>query len=542
MKTISQTILGVLFMALGLVANANNLNITNVSLTGATSTTIQVQYNMFWDGSWRDAENWDATWVFVKYSTNSGVNWSHATLSSTGHVAGTATPTPTLAPSQDLLGAFVYRSSVSTGTFTITGQQLKWNFTANGLNQTQAAAAQIRVFGIEMVYIPIGHYALGDGMNNTGTASPSTNAFRRNITNRAVYITDQLSDSIQDPISGLFFKVDGDNGIDLNNDGVISAWPTDAPAFPTGYMPFYSMKYEVTQGQYADFLNTLTYAQQTLRVNNSTNVAGQSAYDATTTALPSNRYNIFVQTIGVNPSTPRVYSATRPDRVCTWLNWPDGCAYADWSGLRPMTEMEFEKAVRGPQPPLQAEFAGRVTSVTNITAITTGAENGQEVALTSTQNYYSPSQQAITGGDAGMGPVRAGIFAKSSTTRAQSMASYYGVMDMSGGATETMVAFSNVAGRSFTGVHGNGVLHSSGAADVDFWPGINGNTTVTTASATFGGSTGVTGGAGASWRDETNCAVVECGGRPISVRYTLTSSNVTGRYSASGFRAVKSNF
>jgi formylglycine-generating enzyme required for sulfatase activity len=538
MKTISQTILGVLFMALGLVANANNLNITNVSLTGATSTTIQVQYNMFWNGSWRDAENWDAVWVFVKYSTNSGVNWSHATLSSTGHVDGTATPTPTLAPSQDLLGAFVYRSSVSTGTFTITGQQLQWNFTANGLNQTQAAAAQIRVFGIEMVYIPLGHYALGDGMNNTGAASPSTSAFRRNVTNRAVYITDQLSDSIQDPIASIFFRVDGDNGIDLNNDGVISTWPTDAPNFPTGYMPFYCMKYEITQGQYADFLNTLSYAQQTLRVNNATNVVGQNAFDATTTALPTNRFNIFVQVAGVNSTVPRVYSATRPDRACNYLSWPDGCAYADWCGFRPMTEMEFEKAARGPQPPLQLEHAGRITTFTQLTALTAGAENGQEVATNSAQNFANPGS-SMTGGDAGTGPVRAGIFARSTTTRAQSMASYYGVMDMSGGMGEPAVGFFNLAGRSYTALHGNGALMSTGSADVSFWPGINGNASATTASTTFG-SVGVTGGAGALYKGE-DCQYLVCQPK-ISERGNYTSSNLTSRAQYIGFRAVKSNF
>ena len=531
-----------LLMTVGLlsIVKANNLNITNVSLTGATSTTIQVQYNMFWNGSWRDAENWDATWVFVKYSTNGGTVWSHATLSSTGHVAGTATPTPTLAPSQDLLGAFVYRSSVSTGTFTITQQQLQWNFTANGLNQSQAAAAQIRVYGIEMVYIPLGMYALGDGMNNTGTASPSGSAFRRNFTNRAVYITDQLSDSINDPISGLNFKIDGDNGIDLNNDGVISTWPTDVPSYPTGYMPFYCMKYEITQGQYVDFLNTLTYTQQTARVTNSTNVVGQRSQDGTTTALPSDRNNIFVQVAGVNSSVPRVYTATRPDRACNFLSWLDGCAYADWCGFRPMTEMEFEKAARGPQPPIQAEYAGRVSSYTALTTLTAGSENGQEIATTTTHNY-SNTANSITGGDAGsQGPVRAGIFAKSATTRSQAMASYYGIMDMSGGMGEAAVGFNDLAGRSFTGVHGNGVLMSSGVADVNFWPGINGNATSTTANSTFGGSTGVTSAAGAHFKDEP-CQVQVCQ-PPISGRANYSTTNLTTRYFWSGFRAVKSNF
>ncbi len=33
--------------------------------------------------------------------------------------------------------------------------------------------------------------------------------------------------------------------------------------------------------------------------------------------------------------------------ACDYLSWMDLCAYADWAGLRPMTELELEKACRG---------------------------------------------------------------------------------------------------------------------------------------------------------------------------------------------------
>jgi formylglycine-generating enzyme required for sulfatase activity len=522
---------------------ANNLNITNVSLTGATSTTIQVQYNMFWENSWRDAEHWDATWVFIKFSTNNGNTWAHATLSASGHVAGTASPTPTLQIPQDNLGAFVYRSTQSTGTFTITGQQLQWNFVANGLNQSQASSAEIRVFGIEMVYIPQGSYALGDGVNYSGTPSPSTGAFRRNFTNRAVYITDQVSDSINDNVSGLFFRADGDNGIDLNNDGLIGTWPTDAPAFPTGFTHFYCMKYELTQGQYVDFLNTLTYTQQTARVQNATNIVAQNAWDGTTTVLPTHRYNIFVQTAGTNSTVPRVYTATRPDRACNHIAWPDAAAYSDWSGLRPMTEMEFEKACRGPLPPVQGEFAwGNASSTGNLTALITGAENGQETSNVTTSVYHRFYTASVTGGDGSFttGAVRVGMFARANTTRAQSGLTYWGLADMTGNVGEWMVGFFNLAGRSFTGLHGNGTLMAAGHADVSFWPGINGNTTLTTANSAFLGSTGITASAGLATREDP-CQWVNCSSiYPISSRFNLSSNFVT-RNVYFGYRGVKSN-
>jgi len=542
MKTIVRILSIVLLLLVVQRSHANNLNITNVALTGATSSTIQVQYNIFWENSWRDSENWDAAWVFIKYSTNNGSVWSHAILSNTGHNTGTASPTPTLSIPQDNLGAFISRSAVSTGTFTITGQQLQWNFSANGLNQSQASAAEVRVFGVEMVYVPQMPFALGDGVNYTGTVTPSTNAFRRNFTNRAVYITDQVSDSINDPIAGIFFRVKGDAGIDLNNDGIIGTWPTDAPNYPIGYKEFYAMKYELTQGQYVDFLNTLTYTQQTARVGNATNTANQSAWNGATTVLPAHRNNIFVQTAGVNSSVPRVYTATRPDRACNYINWPDAAAYADWSGMRPMSEMEWEKAGRGSLPPVQGEYAWGNASITgNLTALIAGSENGQETSTVTTSVYHRHYNISVTGGDGSFtsGPVRVGMFARANTTRAQSGLSFWGLADMTGNVGEWMVAFHNLAGRSFTGLHGNGVLIAAGHADVSFWPGINGNTTVTTASLAFAGSTGVTGTAGVTVKDDP-CYLMNCNTMyPLSFRNGGTGS-VT-RHVNIGFRGVKSN-
>lgn len=39
------------------------------------------------------------------------------------------------------------------------------------------------------------------------------------------------------------------------------------------------------------------------------------------------------------------------------LSWMDGAVLADWAALRPFTELEFEKAARGPVVPVADEFA-----------------------------------------------------------------------------------------------------------------------------------------------------------------------------------------
>ena len=67
---------------------ANNINVTNVGLTGqntaagvnnANNFTL-VQFNLSWENSHRVSfgpTNWDAAWVFIKYRVAGGV-WQHA--------------------------------------------------------------------------------------------------------------------------------------------------------------------------------------------------------------------------------------------------------------------------------------------------------------------------------------------------------------------------------------------------------------------------------------------------------------------------------
>jgi len=220
-------------------------------------------------------------------------------------------------------------------------------------------------------------------------------------------------------------------------------------AFPKGFGAFYCMKYEITQGQYTDFLNLLTASQ-----------AGNRYYSTT-----SSRYTIG----GTWPN----YTNGAPDRACNYLSWADGVALADWAGLRPLTELEFEKACRGPLVPVPNEYAWGSTTISATTAIENDG-TGTETATGGNCNYNSCLVD---------GPYRAGIYATGSSSRLSAGASYWGIMELSGNLTERPVTLGNAAGRSFTGLHGNGKLDADGNADVSLWP----NTTGTRGGTYLGG-------------------------------------------------------
>ena len=454
-------------------ALANFINVQNTTLTGQNTTTgtIQVQFDLSWNNSWRDSINYDGAWVFVKYRIGTGT-WLHANFNSTGAVTGTGTSHRIdIAPvthSANRPGAMVYRNTGGTGTFNATGIQLQWAYAGQSVTAAQALAAQLRVFAIEMVYIPQGNYFLGDGIN-------TRNHFHNGAT-LAVQVTG-TGYSPQLAISSLgtmTVRVHGQNGLDIDGTQTMSAWPTDNAEFPTGWRHFWIMKYEISQGQYVDFLNTLTYDQQTSRVGSATNVINTNVQSGTTT--DPNRYTIRVGTQGTVNTVPRVYITVRPDRGNGFMSWMDGAAYADWSGLRMLSELEYEKAGRGFLNPVQQEFAWGTTAFVNGTTLS-GTENGTET-LTEANNNRTLIDATKTGGDGNTGPVRVGIHATATSTRTQSGASYFGVMDMTGNLFEAYVNVQHSNGRTYRGYdaqwHGDGAVSTVttfGFADTPYWTG-----------------------------------------------------------------------
>ena len=410
------------------------ISISNVSLGAASGGTRPVSFDISWDESWRGPDrptwveapdNWDAAWVFVKYRVSGGP-WQHATLAGSGHLvpSGAVVEVPS-----DRVGAFVYRSSSGYGTFTANGVGLQWDYVADGVSA--GASVEVRPFGIEMVYVPQGAFSVGSGGENTGEFRAGGTA------NMPFVVSSQASIALGDGSGQLMWTATTSSG---------SPSGTTSASFPTGYGAFYVMKYQITQKQYVDFLNTLTQAQADARKYTGSDF----------------RFAITGDSVGS-------YATSLPFVALNYASWWDGVAFADWAGLRPMTELEFEKVARGPLGPVANEYAWGSTSITQAT----GLANAGTITETPTPtganaNYWSD-------GNPISGPVRVGSFAAPGRSRQDAGAGYYGALELSGNLWERPVTVGSVDGREFAGTHGDGVLDAGGNANVSSWPGNTGH-------------------------------------------------------------------
>ena len=310
-------------------ASANNMLVQNVTTTGnnAVNKTIQVQFDISWDNSWRDAINWDAAWIFMKFKDANGL-WQHVQLNQTGFANGTGTAN-TMQVTSDKVGSWLYRSAQGSGTFNTTGMQLQWNYGLSDL--TDVTGLEVRVFAVEMVYVPEGGYCIANTTGQFGNIGLNAPGGGRPV------INDRLTPTLSSNI-----RIKGNTGIDYNNDGIV-----ENTSYPTGYSPFYVMKYELTEQQYADFLNTLTPIEKTIL-----GTAGS--------------------TISLNNGE---YFASSPNRACGGYTTNRYLFYKVWAGLTMISQLEMNKLIFGPLTPYSISGSAGASNVGALATNTTTFSN-----------------------------------------------------------------------------------------------------------------------------------------------------------------------
>jgi len=464
---------------------ANNLQLSGLdeASVNTAANTITFSFNLTQDNSWRNGTNYDAVWVFMKYSTDGGATWHHASMAGSGvNPAGFSIPTQDqgqfeiFVPS-DEKGLFVQRSGQATGSINLTGIQFVWNYALDGVSQAVAQAPNTlhKIFGIEMVYIPQGAFYAGDGSASGSSEFAFTQGSSVTV---PWYIQNENAIQTTSNTSGSYYY----QSTGARGDEYPSGYSfLITSAFPKGYNAFYLMKYQITEGQWVAFFNTLPVAARPYRdiTSSGTHAGGKGSEGVV------NR-----NTISWNAAIPASQAMTlRPARPVSFVSWPDVAAYAEWAALRPMSELEYEKAARGADnSPTPGEYVWGTTSLTSPTAgdITPNAdENGAET-LNDTANINSGSV-AWTSGDGRSGgiaqgqsgPVRVGIFAASVATstnlRASSGAGFYGNMELSGNLAEPVVTVGRPEGLNFQGSNGTGNLTPQGFATNADWPGMDAN-------------------------------------------------------------------
>jgi formylglycine-generating enzyme required for sulfatase activity len=447
-------------------AFATDVRIANQTIHPYNGGDGEIEFDLAWDNSWRVAtepHNWDAVWVFCKIRRNGG-DWEHLKLKTTGHTIPQSPQALTTAmglvdtgaahdaSTNPAVGIFIYRTNDGFGTVTANDLRLKWSYADNGASSGDVI--DIRVVGVEMVYIPEGSFYAGDN-------ATSTFAFREKETtdNDPWLISSENAITTTSGTSGNYYYPG-------QGDAANSVFTIPA-AFPKGYGAFYMAKGELSQNSWVAFFNMLTSTQKTTR-DITSNVNGGKSTDNL-----SWRNNVS-WTSGDATLPDRGGGATYAGVAMNFISWADLTAFLDWAGLRPMSELEYEKAGRGhdgrtgePKAAVSGEYAWGTTTITGATSISNGG----------LRNERGQSGSNIAYGNVGgvQGPLGVGSFLRGVNTRIASGGGYYGVMELSGNLWERPVTVGLSTGRAFEGrYHGNGVLDSSGNPNITSWPGTNG--------------------------------------------------------------------
>lgn len=404
-----------------------------------------LEVSLNWNNSWRDEYNNDAVWVFFKWKT-SRTDWEHVSLSRDASAGSgfSAYPGQTDA---ETVGFFIYRDQAGSGNAS-TNLEVHWSY-PSWLTESMFRDGEVSVIamGVEMVLVPFGTFSLGDGISSSSFCSSGSSA--------PVII------SSEQPVA-----------VGTLQGGTSSV--TLLPAsYPKGYNGFYCMKYELSQGQYTSFLNCLSRSEQISLLGDRVASLPKGAFLFGGGSSPAFRNTISVKET-MSDTRAAVFSSgmdhDSPDDSpigAGYLSIPDLLGYCSWAGLRPLSELEYEKISRRSAPVsiIPGEYAWGTASFTSLSGLL-DADRDTERPASGNVNGGFPSVSLSTATGVfipGTYPVRCGAFSSSGRTREASGSSFSGVMELSGNLRELCVSREASAY--------NGSRHGNGSFNLRCWEG-----------------------------------------------------------------------
>ena len=408
----SKAILPLLALAAPVIALATDVQVKNVSAMGNPKQPNTLNFQVEWKNGWRNERNWDGVWVFTKFRIGQG-GWRHLRIGKPPTQGnGLARVGCDFQAPADGAGFFAYPGSAVRG-------DLMWNVSLPlGFESPARENIEFKVFAIEMVHIPEGPYSIGDpdpealkyaAFYKSGADGKPDGAYR--VTGESPITVGPQPGNLYYQLSNMA-QYEGDRGGPVPQE------------FPKGFQGFWLMKYELSQGQYTDFLN---------------NISHDAAGHRSITGVPA-----YTSERGTIAWSNVAYKAEKPNRPANFVSWDDACGFADWAGLRPMTELEFTKAARGPGEPIAHEYPWNTNSYSALL------------------RAMQPTGDLMTTDDADESKL-------TEATRPVLGASYYWVMDLAGSVWERCVSIGHPAGRAFKGSHGDGQVTYGFATNPD-WP------------------------------------------------------------------------
>lgn len=300
---------------------ASNLKITNVSFTGSptdkSNPSLFVYVTLRWENSWNNEKNKDGVWLFFKMNHQNDIrSQRHVNVKKTGHYLvhnyANNKVTPGFYIPDHAAGVLVYPEQKLRGSI---HWRLKFELNLAELNGIDFSNVVFgKAFGIEMVHIPEGAFYAGE---SDTIQQARASAFYDYSTKQHIYIESEKSIAVGKNKGDIFYQ----NSEAPQYRGDVQGTVSDQ--FPKGYNSFWIMKYELNQGQYVEFLNSISNTPSQLHAN----FAGKMYYaDRGTIEFENGKYK-----------------SDSPERPANFISWDDGCAFADWAGLLLLRNWNMKK-------------------------------------------------------------------------------------------------------------------------------------------------------------------------------------------------------